>query len=88
MNGQRPSPTSEELEPFENFLHRHVGTSDEDQAVMLKVLGYRDLDALIDAAVPGSVRDLGDSSCRQPHRNARSWANFAAWHRRMSSPNR
>ena len=26
---------------------------------MLKVLGYETLDALIDAAVPGSVRSLG-----------------------------
>jgi glycine dehydrogenase len=60
VHGQRPSPTSEELEPFENFLYRHVGTSEEDQAVMLKVLGYTSLDALIDAAVPGSVRDLSE----------------------------
>ncbi len=55
---QRPSPKSEELEPFEHFLHRHVGTSDADQAVMLKTLGFPNLDALIDAAVPGRVRDL------------------------------
>ena len=58
MQEQRPASTSEELEPFENFLARHVGTSEDDQAVMLKVLGYSSLDALIDAAVPGSVRDL------------------------------
>jgi glycine dehydrogenase len=58
VQGPQPSPISEELEPFEKFLHRHVGTSEEDQAVMLKALGYPDLDALIDAAVPGSVRDL------------------------------
>ncbi len=60
MHGQRPSPTAEELEPFENFLHRHVGTSEADQAVMLKALDYPDLDALIDAAVPGGVRDLDE----------------------------
>ena len=60
MHGQRPSPTTEELESFENFLYRHVGTSEEDQAVMLKVLGYTSLDALIDAAVPGNVRDLSE----------------------------
>ena len=47
------------LEPFEDFLRRHVGTSDDEQAGMLKVLGYETLDALIDAAVPGSVRSLG-----------------------------
>ena len=60
MHGQRPSPAAEELESFENFLHRHVGTSEGDQAVMLKTLGYSSLDALIDAAVPGSVRELDD----------------------------
>ena len=38
MQGQRPSPRSEELEAFENFLYRHVGTSEEDQAVMLRGL--------------------------------------------------
>jgi glycine dehydrogenase len=41
------------------FLSRHVGTSPDDQAVMLKELGYDSLDALIDHAVPGSVRSLG-----------------------------
>ena len=46
------------LEPFEDFVRRHVGTSEEEQASMLKVLGYDTLDALIDAAVPGSVRRL------------------------------
>jgi glycine dehydrogenase len=60
VHAKRPSPAPEELEPFESFLPRHVGTSDEQQAAMLKVLGYESLDALIDAAVPGSVRSLGD----------------------------
>jgi glycine dehydrogenase len=58
VHRQGPSPTFEELEPFENFLYRHVGTSEQDQAVMLKALGYPNLDALIDAAVPGGVREL------------------------------
>jgi glycine dehydrogenase len=50
--------TGQGLEPFEDFLHRHVGPSDDEQAVMLKELGFESLDALIDAAVPGSVRSL------------------------------
>ncbi len=58
MQGQGSSSKPEALEPFDNFLYRHVGTSEQDQAVMLKLLGYPDLDALIDAALPGSVRDL------------------------------
>ncbi len=49
----------EQPEPFESFLHRHVGTSLEDQACMLKVLGYDTLDDLIDDAVPDGVRRLG-----------------------------
>ncbi len=39
-------------------MRRHVGTSAEEQEEMLKVLGYETLDALVDAAVPGSVRSL------------------------------
>ena len=50
--------TGQGLEPFEDFLHRHVGTSDDEQAIMLKELGFDSLDALIDAAVPGSLRTL------------------------------
>ncbi len=59
MNDQRPGDPSESLEPFEQFLRRHVGPSDEEREGMLKVLGYETLDALVDAAVPGSVRSLG-----------------------------
>ncbi|HEY1651904.1 MAG TPA: aminomethyl-transferring glycine dehydrogenase [Acidimicrobiales bacterium] len=60
MHAQDPSPAPDELEAFESFLPRHVGTSDEDQAAMLNVLGYANLDDLIDAAVPGSLRSLED----------------------------
>ena len=57
MSDHRPAGT-ESLEPFEDFVYRHVGTSAEEQAAMLKILGYDDLDALVDAAIPGSVRSL------------------------------
>ncbi len=59
MSDPRPRDDGDVLEPFDDFVHRHVGTSDEQHAAMLKVLGYDTLDALIDAAVPGSVRSLG-----------------------------
>jgi glycine dehydrogenase len=59
VSTQRPGDRSEVLEPFEQFLRRHVGPSDEEQEGMLKVLGYETLDDLVDAAVPGSVRSLG-----------------------------
>ena len=58
MSDQPQSTGPAGPEPFEAFVHRHVGTSEEEQASMLKVLGYDTLDALIDAAVPGSVRRL------------------------------
>ncbi len=58
MSDQRPVIRSDALEPFEDFVRRHVGPSEEEQSGMLKVLGYETLDALIDAAVPGSVRSL------------------------------
>ena len=59
MSEQHPGNRSEVLEPFEDFVRRHVGPSAEEQEGMLKVLGYETLDALADAAVPGSVRSLG-----------------------------
>jgi glycine dehydrogenase len=59
LSDQRPAGT-EALEPFEDFLYRHVGTSAEQQEGMLKILGFDDLDALIDAAIPGSVRSLSE----------------------------
>ncbi len=59
MSDQRPGNRSEVLEPFEDFVRRHVGPTDHQQEGMLKVLGYDTLDALVDAAVPDSVRSLG-----------------------------
>src|SRR6185437_10938048 len=55
---EHPQAGTDALEPFEDFLRRHVGTSDEEQEGMLKLLGYDNLDALVDAAVPGAVRNL------------------------------
>jgi glycine dehydrogenase len=59
VSEQHRGQQAEALEPFEDFLRRHVGPSDEEQEGMLKVLDYESLDALVDAAVPGSVRSLG-----------------------------
>ena len=59
MSEQQAGNQTEVLEPFEDFVRRHVGPSDDEQQGMLKVLGYESLDALVDAALPGSVRSLG-----------------------------
>jgi glycine dehydrogenase len=42
--------------PVEDFAPRHLGPDDEAIARMLEVVGYDSLDALIDAAVPESIR--------------------------------
>ena len=35
-----------------DFIQRHIGPSKEEQKVMLKELGYNNLDELIDKTVP------------------------------------
>src|SRR5438552_3477854 len=44
------------LEQHRGFVDRHIGTSDEEQAEMLDLLGYPTRTALIDAVVPASIR--------------------------------
>ena len=48
------------------FVDRHVGPSDSDVERMLTLLGYADLDALTDAAVPASIRDAAPSVLPPP----------------------
>ena len=43
-------------EPATTFADRHIGLRPEDVTVMLERLGFDSLDALMDAAVPGSIR--------------------------------
>ncbi|WP_461481404.1 aminomethyl-transferring glycine dehydrogenase [Porticoccus sp.] len=45
-----------ELTHSNEFIHRHIGPSAEDQQVMLTALGYHSMGAFIDAVVPGSIR--------------------------------
>jgi glycine dehydrogenase len=40
----------------DTFEQRHIGPDEQQQAAMLRVVGARSLDALIDAAVPPSIR--------------------------------
>src|ERR687894_2052084 len=40
----------------DNFVPRHIGPSDAEVGAMLSALGYDSLDALIDSAVPESIR--------------------------------
>jgi glycine dehydrogenase len=40
----------------DNFEQRHIGPDEKQQAEMLRIVGARSLDALIDAALPASIR--------------------------------
>jgi len=60
-------PTLADLEHAQPFADRHIGPSAEEIEQMLAVVGYPSLDALTDAAVPGTIRMLdGLSLARGP----------------------
>jgi glycine dehydrogenase len=44
------------LDPSDTFIHRHIGPDPADIAEMLAVVGYDSLEALMDAAIPPSIR--------------------------------
>ena len=43
-----------------DFPSRHIGPSPQEMADMLKVIGYKTLDELIDDTVPTSIRQTED----------------------------
>jgi len=43
-----------------SFAQRHIGLSSDDVAKMLKILGFNNLDELIDQAVPQAIRNDGN----------------------------
>ena len=49
----------EDLLQNDDFLHRHIGPTQHDAKEMLAEIGATSLDALIDEAVPESIRDRG-----------------------------
>ena len=50
------APVPDPLRPTDTFPRRHLGSSPEEIAQMLDLVGYPTLDALIDAAVPANIR--------------------------------
>src|SRR3954452_10980193 len=44
------------LAPTDTFVHRHIGPNESEQLEMLRLLGYRSLEELIDATVPPAIR--------------------------------
>jgi len=54
-----PSPENRSLEALEqhgDFVHRHIGTTEDEQREMLATLGFASRAELIDAIVPASIR--------------------------------
>ena len=68
------------FDPF-HFRHRHLGPSSDDVQRMLQVVGAPTLDALIDEAIPGDIRQGGRwiLVLRCPSRSY--WRRCAKWHR-------
>jgi glycine dehydrogenase len=54
--GDNGAPALAALEQTDAFIARHIGTADDDQALMLTALGYPSRAALIDAIVPAAIR--------------------------------
>ncbi len=50
------SKTLRQLEQNDDFIHRHIGPSQDDIDGMLEALGFKSLDALIEKAVPKVIR--------------------------------
>ena len=42
--------------PLDTFARRHIGPNPEEVAGMLTLLGYKSLDALVDATIPAAIR--------------------------------
>ena len=50
-----------------DFIQRHIGASKEEQKVMLKELGYNNLDELIDKTVPKKILLKENLSIGEPN---------------------
>ena len=48
--------TREETIDIDSFARRHIGPSEEEVRAMLREVGFKDLDSLVDAAVPKNIR--------------------------------
>lgn len=60
------SPYEESLEPSDTFLRRHVGVTEETVSAMLSTIGYKELDDLINDAVPENIRLRKELSLPKP----------------------
>ena len=76
-------PSLFDLENRADFIRRHIGPSARQQTEMARVMGYDDLDALIDDTVPNAIRREGERRCgqilRPPRRGGAHYRSHALW---------
>jgi glycine dehydrogenase len=65
------------------FVRRHIGPGADEQQRMLAALGYESLEALVDAAVPDSIRDFTPAVAADPVGEAETLARL----RRLGAAN-
>ncbi|MFO0860769.1 MAG: aminomethyl-transferring glycine dehydrogenase [Phycisphaerales bacterium] len=79
------------LNPSDTFPHRHLGPSEADISEMLDTLGYKSLDALIDATVPAEIRNTKPltltGEAKHAPQQARGEAELLAEFKAMASQN-
>ncbi|ANH39654.1 Glycine dehydrogenase (decarboxylating) [Nocardioides dokdonensis FR1436] len=59
-------PSLAQLDAASPFVDRHIGLRPDDVATMLDRLGFSSLEDLMDAAVPGGIRQVGDLDLPAP----------------------
>src|SRR5438309_11244842 len=74
MNTDDRSEVLSALEHHDAFIGRHIGTTDDDQAAMLRALGFDSRSALIDAVVPPAIREPAPLALPQPMSEAEALA--------------
>ena len=67
------------LDPSDTFVHRHLGPRDADIASMLHAIGADSLDALVDQAIPHSIRAAGPVVIGPPRGEAELLAQLRGW---------
>ena len=65
-----------QLAPDDTFPHRHIGPGSDEIAHMLEALAVPSLDALVDEAVPDSIRMAGTLDLESPYSESEILANL------------
>ena len=55
----RTASNRDRLAALDTFAHRHIGPQENEISSMLDAIDFKDIDALIDAAVPSAIRMEG-----------------------------